>query len=63
VAVASVADERNAILQLNCACRDNPSVSVFGFEYDDQLWKSNDNERSFGIFGKIQLNGDAFNPC
>jgi len=63
VAVASVADERNAILQINCACPNISSVSVFAFEYDDQLWKGNDNERSFGIFGKIQLNGDAFKPC
>ncbi|KAF5327715.1 hypothetical protein D9619_004676 [Psilocybe cf. subviscida] len=63
VAVASVSDEHNAILNLNCACRDDTSVSVFAFEYDDQAWKSNDNERSFGIFGKIGLNGDAFAPC
>ncbi|TFK35606.1 glycoside hydrolase family 17 protein [Crucibulum laeve] len=63
VAVPSIGDERNAILNLNCACRDDTSVSVYAFEYDDQLWKGNDNERSFGIFGKIQLNGDAFNPC
>ncbi|KAF9484304.1 glycoside hydrolase [Pholiota conissans] len=62
-AVASVGDERNAILNLNCACRDDTSISVFAFEYDDQLWKANDNERSFGIFGKITLNGDAFAPC
>jgi len=62
-AVASVADERNAILNLNCASRDDTSVSVYAFEYDDQLWKGNDNERSFGIFGKIQLNGDVFNVC
>lgn len=63
VAVASVGDEHNAILNLNCACRDDTSVSVFAFEYDDQAWKVNDNERSFGIFGKIGLNGDAFAPC
>ncbi|KAJ3515926.1 hypothetical protein NLJ89_g1456 [Agrocybe chaxingu] len=63
IAVPSVADERSAILSLNCASRNDTSVSVFAFEYDDQLWKGNDNERSFGIFGKIQLNGDAFSPC
>ncbi|KAF5316836.1 hypothetical protein D9619_006154 [Psilocybe cf. subviscida] len=63
VAVPSVGDETSAILNLNCACRDDTSVSVFAFEYDDQLWKANDNERSFGIFGKIGLNGDAFAPC
>ncbi|KAF8179906.1 glycoside hydrolase superfamily [Pholiota molesta] len=53
-AVASVTDEANALLNLNCACRDDTSIS---------LWKANDNERSFGIFGKIQLNGGAFAPC
>ena len=63
VANPSVSDENNAILNLNCACRDDTSVSVYAFEYDDQLWKNNDNERSFGIFGKITLNGGAFNPC
>lgn len=63
VAVPSVADERNALLNLNCADRDDTSISVFAFEYDDQLWKGNDNERSFGIFGKINLLGDAFAPC
>ncbi|TFK35596.1 hypothetical protein BDQ12DRAFT_668466 [Crucibulum laeve] len=39
------------------------SVSVYAFEHDAQLWKGNDNERSFGFFGKIQLNSKAFNPC
>ncbi|PFH48484.1 glycoside hydrolase family 17 protein [Amanita thiersii Skay4041] len=63
VAVASLGDERNALLNLNCACRDDTSVSVFAFEYDDQLWKGNDNERSFGIIGKFNLNGDVFAPC
>lgn len=62
-AVATVADERNAILNLNCACRDDTSVSVYAFEYDDQTWKGNDVERSFGIFGKLNLNGDVFTPC
>jgi len=61
-AVASVDDERNALLNLNCACRDDRSVSVYAFEYDDQIWKSNDNERSFGIIGKLNL-GDVFAPC
>ncbi|KAG6816638.1 hypothetical protein H0H87_004384 [Tephrocybe sp. NHM501043] len=55
VAAASVADERNALLNLSCACRDDTSVSVYAFEYDDQLWKANDNERSFGIAGKFNL--------
>ncbi|KAG6905208.1 hypothetical protein DXG01_004171 [Tephrocybe rancida] len=62
-AVASVSDERNALLNLNCACRDDTNISVYGFEYDDQIWKENDNERSFGIFGKFNLLGDVFAPC
>ncbi|KAF8645848.1 hypothetical protein AX16_007506 [Volvariella volvacea WC 439] len=62
-AVASLGDERNALLNLNCACRDDTSVSTFAFEYDDQLWKGNDNERSFGIFPKFNLNGDVWAPC
>ena len=62
-AKASVGDERNAIRSLNCAARKDTSVSVFAFEYDDQLWKSNANEQSFGIFGKIKLNGDALDSC
>ncbi|KAF5379714.1 hypothetical protein D9615_005715 [Tricholomella constricta] len=63
VAVASLNDERNALLNLNCACRDDRSISVYAFEYDDQNWKGNDNERSFGIFGKFNLLGDVFAPC
>ncbi|KAF9007511.1 glycoside hydrolase superfamily [Cyathus striatus] len=63
VAVPSVADERNAILNLNCACRDDTSVSVYAFEYDDQLWKGNDNERSFGVFNKFGLSSDALSVC
>ncbi|KXN92844.1 putative family 17 glucosidase SCW4 [Leucoagaricus sp. SymC.cos] len=62
-AVASLGDEHSALLNLNCACRDDRSVWVYAFEYDDQLWKGNDNERSFGIFGKFDLNGDVFAPC
>ncbi|KAG6855730.1 hypothetical protein H0H87_011582 [Tephrocybe sp. NHM501043] len=63
VAVASVDDERNALLKLNCASRDDKSVSVYAFEYSDQLWKSNDNERSFGVTGKFNLQRDVFAPC
>jgi hypothetical protein len=55
--VASVVDERTALISLNCAIR---NVPVFAFEYDDQLWKANDNERSFGMFGKLTFNGDIF---
>jgi len=51
--VPSVANERTAIQELNCASSDNPSLPIFAFEYDDQLCKSNDNKRGFGIFGTI----------
>ncbi|KAG5640278.1 hypothetical protein DXG03_009556, partial [Asterophora parasitica] len=62
VAVASIGDERNAFLNLNCACRDD-RISVYAFEYDDQNWKGTHNERSFDIFGKLHLLGDVFAPC
>ncbi|PPQ78052.1 hypothetical protein CVT25_015597 [Psilocybe cyanescens] len=54
-AIASLNDERLAILNLNCACRDDRSVTVYAFEADNQMWKDNQNERSFGIFGKLEL--------
>ncbi|KAH9474152.1 Cell surface mannoprotein MP65 [Psilocybe cubensis] len=61
-AVASVPDEHNAISSINCAARDT-SMTIFAFEYDDQLWKNGGAiEQSFGIFGKI-LPGDALNAC
>ncbi|TFK60665.1 glycoside hydrolase, partial [Pluteus cervinus] len=61
-AVASQGDQRNALSSLNCAARDS-SVSVYSFEYDDQLWKSSDAERSFGFFGgKVDVAG-AFSVC
>ncbi|KAJ7708052.1 glycoside hydrolase superfamily, partial [Mycena rosella] len=47
--VASINDELIALQGLNCAAQ---SVSMYAFEYDDQLWKSNDNERSFGMWVK-----------
>ena len=62
MAVASIDNERTALLNLNCASRDNTSIPVFAFEYDDQLWKANDNERSFGIFGKLAIN-DILSAC
>lgn len=62
-AAASVADERSATISLNCASLRDTSVSVYGFEADDQLWKDNDNERSFGLFNKIVFNGDVLNAC
>ena len=62
-AVASPNDEREALLNLNCAARDDRGVSIYAFEADDQLWKGNDNERSFGIFTKINFKGDINNIC
>ncbi|KIJ53209.1 glycoside hydrolase family 17 protein [Sphaerobolus stellatus SS14] len=63
-AAASLTDEHNALQSLNCASTRDTSVSVFAFEYDDQIWKGNDNERSFGIYsGKFNLNGDVLNSC
>ena len=59
----SIADEHAALVNLNCASRRDTSVSVFAFEYDDQLWKANDNERSFGMFGKLTFNGDILASC
>ena len=38
-------------------------VSVFAFEYDDQLWKTNDNERSFGMIKKVEFNDILSAPC
>jgi len=61
-ATASLADERLAILNLNCACRDDKTVTVYAFEADNQVWKINDNERSFGIFDKLDL-PPIFNVC
>jgi exo-beta-1,3-glucanase (GH17 family) len=57
--VASVDNERAALASLNCASRDDTSISVFAFEYDDQLWKANDNERSFGLSEKVALDGSS----
>jgi len=51
------------LLNLNCAARDDRGVSIYAFEADDQLWKGNDNERSFGIFTKINFKGDINNIC
>ncbi|KAF9566943.1 glycoside hydrolase [Agrocybe pediades] len=62
-AVASINDEHAATVSLNCASVRDTSVSVFAFEADDQQWKSNDNERSFGLFNKIGFNGDVNNAC
>lgn len=62
-AVASVPNEHAALVNLNCASRGDASISVFAFEYDDQSWKGNDNERSFGMFGKLKFNGDILATC
>lgn len=59
-AAVSLADERTALLKINCAAKGDSSVSLYAFEADDQTWKHNDNERSFGIFGKITLKNDIF---
>lgn len=61
--MASVNDERMALSSLNCAAPEDRSISIFAFEYDDQLWKDNDNERSFGIFGKLNVNQDVVGAC
>jgi exo-beta-1,3-glucanase (GH17 family) len=58
-----VANERAALINLNCGASQNTGVQVYAFEADDQTWKGSDVERSFGIFGKITLNGDVFNNC
>lgn len=63
MAVASIPDEQAALVNLNCASRDDTSISLFAFEYDDQLWKANDNERSFGIFEKLAVNDIINTSC
>ncbi|TEB36831.1 glycoside hydrolase [Coprinellus micaceus] len=62
-AVASPAEEYAAIRSLNCAAKNDRSVNVYAFEADDQTWKGNDNERSFGLFGKVRFEGDINNAC
>ncbi|KAM6489163.1 glycoside hydrolase family 17 protein [Amanita muscaria] len=54
-AVASLQDEQTALRALNCAAASSRDVSVYAFEYDDQVWKSNDNERSFGFNRKVNM--------
>ena len=61
--MASIDDEHAALVSLNCASPDDTSISVFAFEYDDQLWKANDNERSFGIVKKLDFNDILSTPC
>lgn len=60
-------NEASSLLNLNCACRDDRSVSVFAFEYDNSLWKGTDVERSFGLFDndipKLEYNGDILAHC
>ncbi|TFK36325.1 glycoside hydrolase superfamily [Crucibulum laeve] len=62
-AIPTISNEILALLSLNCACRDDTSVAVYAFEYDDQNWKQNDNERSFGLFGKLAVNQDILSAC
>ncbi|KDQ08099.1 glycoside hydrolase family 17 protein [Botryobasidium botryosum FD-172 SS1] len=56
----SLGDETSALTQLNCAAR---SMYVYAFEYDDQYWKNGATEQSFGIFGKVDLNGNILKAC
>ncbi|KNZ81962.1 putative family 17 glucosidase SCW4 [Termitomyces sp. J132] len=60
---ASPSAERTALVNLNCASKNDPHVFVYAFEYDDQMWKSKENERSFGIFGKFSLGNDVLAAC
>ncbi|KAG6908763.1 hypothetical protein DXG01_003375 [Tephrocybe rancida] len=60
---ASPSTERTALVELNCASKNDPHVPVYAFEYDDQVWKSNENERSFGIFEKFSLKADVLAVC
>ena len=61
---ASPDDQRRALNSINCAARSDPGVSIYAFEADDSLWKNdNEFERSFGIFGKVDLGASVFNTC
>ncbi|KAG6897130.1 hypothetical protein C0992_003910 [Termitomyces sp. T32_za158] len=60
---ASPSAEKTALINLNCAAKNDPHVSVYAFEYDDQLWKNKENERSFGIFGKFSLGNEVLAVC
>ncbi|EKM82350.1 hypothetical protein AGABI1DRAFT_67957 [Agaricus bisporus var. burnettii JB137-S8] len=66
-AIPSLENEASSLLNLNCACRDDRSVTVFAFEYDNSLWKGTDVERSFGLFDndipKLEYNGDILAHC
>ncbi|KIJ29543.1 glycoside hydrolase family 17 protein [Sphaerobolus stellatus SS14] len=62
-AKTSVNDEKAALNSLNGVSKRDKTVMVFAFEYDDQTWKFNDNERSFGFFGKFNLNNEVFKSC
>ncbi|KAG6885885.1 hypothetical protein C0993_008404 [Termitomyces sp. T159_Od127] len=60
---ASTSAEKAALINLNCASKNDPHVAVYAFEYDDQMWKDKENERSFGIFGKFSLGNDVLAVC
>jgi exo-beta-1,3-glucanase (GH17 family) len=62
-AQASPDDQYEAMKSLNCAAKGDSSIAVYAFEADDQVWKGNDNERSFGLFGKVRFEGDINNAC
>ena len=48
---------------LNCAAKNDKSVAIYAFEADDQSWKGNDNERSFGLFGKVKFEVTLATPA
>lgn len=56
----ALAHENAALKSLNCAAQ---NVKMYAFEYDDQLWKSNDAERSFGMYAKSLTVADIITSC
>lgn len=62
-AAASSGEQYAAMKSLNCAAKNGKSVAIYAFEADDQTWKGNDNERSFGLFGKVKFEGGINNAC
>ncbi|TEB25999.1 glycoside hydrolase [Coprinellus micaceus] len=62
-AAASSGEQYAAMKSLNCAAKNDKSVVIYAFEADDQTWKGNDNERSFGLFGKVKFEGGINNAC
>lgn len=50
-------------MNLNCAAAEDPSTTIYACEADDQGWKQNDDERSFGMFNKIGLKDEVLESC